>query len=115
RRNVWLEPGLDTRLDVRAQTGPAEAVEQDRLHLPALQVPDQGQRQLAVWGSHRGTQDIFADDVGLPGLTSPTAIGMYGLLIILLDQERHTKRPVLGQINDFLGQGIISGVPLGAA
>jgi hypothetical protein len=110
---VRLQPGLDAGLDVRAHTRPAESVGEDRLHLPALQVSNEGQRQLTMWRSHRDAQDIPTNDVGLTDWTSPAAVGADGRLAILLHQERHAKRPVLGQVGDFLSQGIISCIPLG--
>src|SRR5262245_57672140 len=61
--HVWLQPGFDTGIDVRAHTGPAESVGEDRLCLPALQVSNEGQRELTMWRSHRDPQDIPADDV----------------------------------------------------
>ena len=61
------------------------------------------------------SQDIPADDVRLADRSSPAAVGADGRLAILLDEEEHAKRPVLGQIGAFLSQGLIGCIPLGTA
>src|SRR5213593_4093959 len=87
--HVRLQPGLDAGLDVRARTGPAESVGEDRLYLPALQVSNQSQCQLTMRRSHWDPQDISADDVRLADRSSPAAVGADGRLVILLDEEGH--------------------------
>src|SRR5215510_13959543 len=113
--HVRLQPGLDAGHGVRARTGPAESVGEDRLYLLALEVSNEGQCQLTMRRSHWDPQDIPADDVCLADWSSPAAVGADGRLVILLDEEGHAKRPVLSQIGDFLSQGVIGRIPLGTA
>src|SRR5215471_5782732 len=100
--HVRLQPGLDTGLDIRAHTRPAESVGKDRLDLPTLQVSNESQCQLTMRRSHRDAQDIPTDDVCLADRSSPAAVSADGCLAIFLHQERYTKRPVLSEIGDFL-------------
>src|SRR5207249_11277145 len=90
------QPGLAAGLNVRAHAGAAQLVGEDRLDLPALQVSNQGQGQLTMGRSHRDPQDIPTDDVRLTRRSGPAAVGVDGRLAILLDEEGHAKRPVLG-------------------
>src|SRR5262245_55216930 len=113
--HVRLQPGLDAGRGVRACTGPAESVSEDRLYLLALQVSNQGQCELTMWCSHWDPQDIPTDDVRLADRPSPAAVGADGRLVILLDEEGHAKRPVLGQIGDFLSQSVIGRIPFSTA